>query len=162
VYRPLPKQLGYDPDDKSTDIETPAGIVNVACAAVLEFRHHDKSNQLGDQAQGPYSDWTHFRPVNMPTSIPVRLPTIHPIDPSHWQPLIYVDSAGNFVMQMFTAAQWCYVTPFALSSRDHSRSVAEKLPPAAYGSAQHRTQAEELVQLSAGPIDQQKMMVEYW
>jgi len=36
------KQLGYDPNDKSTDIETPTGIGNVACAAVLEFRHHDK------------------------------------------------------------------------------------------------------------------------
>jgi len=30
-----------------TDIEIAAGIGNVACAAVLEFRHHDKSNQLG-------------------------------------------------------------------------------------------------------------------
>lgn len=28
--------------------------------AVLEFRHHDKSNQLGDLAQGPYSDWTAY------------------------------------------------------------------------------------------------------
>lgn len=52
VYIPLMKQLGYDPNDRSTDIETPAGIGNVACAAVLESRHHDKSNQLGDLAQG--------------------------------------------------------------------------------------------------------------
>src|SRR5712692_9317220 len=43
VYKPLMKQLGYDPNDNSADIETPAGIGNVACAAVLEFRHHDKS-----------------------------------------------------------------------------------------------------------------------
>jgi hypothetical protein len=40
VYIPLMKELGYDPKDNSTDIETPAGIGNVACAAVLEFRHH--------------------------------------------------------------------------------------------------------------------------
>jgi hypothetical protein len=60
VYIPLMKQLGYDPSDNSTDIETPTGIGNVACAAVLEFRHHDKSNQLGDLAQGPYSDWTGY------------------------------------------------------------------------------------------------------
>jgi len=51
VYMPLMKQLGYDPNDNSTDIETPTGIGNVACAAVLEFRHHDKSNQLGDDGQ---------------------------------------------------------------------------------------------------------------
>ena len=30
VYIPLMKQLGYDPTDHSTDIETPAGIGNVA------------------------------------------------------------------------------------------------------------------------------------
>jgi hypothetical protein len=35
VYKPLMKELGYDPDDHSTDIETPTGIGNVACAAVL-------------------------------------------------------------------------------------------------------------------------------
>lgn len=66
VYIPLMKQLGYDPSDDSADIETPTGIGNVACAAVLEYRHHDKSNQLGDLAQGPYSDWTGYAPVNTP------------------------------------------------------------------------------------------------
>ena len=30
VYVPLMKKLGYDPKDKSTDIETPEGIGNVA------------------------------------------------------------------------------------------------------------------------------------
>ena len=67
VYKPLMRELGYDPNDSSTDIETPMGIGNVACAAVLEFRHHDKSNQLGDLAQGPYSDWSDYSPVNPPT-----------------------------------------------------------------------------------------------
>jgi hypothetical protein len=162
VYKPLMKQLGYDPNDNSTDIETPAGIGNVACAAVLEFRHHDKSNQLGDLAQGPYSDWTHFRPVNMPSPFPMRLPVIHPIDMNHWQPLIYVGSTGDFTTQMFTAAQWCYVTPFAMSSGDEFRGLAKSLPPAVYGSDEYRTQAEELIKLSAGLTDQQKMVAEYW
>ena len=35
VYIPLMKQLGYDPNDNSTDIETATGIGNVACAACL-------------------------------------------------------------------------------------------------------------------------------
>src|SRR5580700_11626587 len=83
VYIPLMKQLGYDPNDNSTDIETPAGIGNVACAAVLEFRHHDKSNQLGDLAQGPYSDWTGYVPANYPSPVPVRTA---PANPNHWQP----------------------------------------------------------------------------
>ena len=29
VYIPLMKQLGYDPNDNSTDIETPTGIGNI-------------------------------------------------------------------------------------------------------------------------------------
>lgn len=162
VYKPLMKQLGYDPNDHSTDIETPAGIGNVACAAVLEFRHYDKSNQLGDLSQGPYSDWTYFRPVNMPVSFPIRLPSIHPIDLNHWEPLVYVDPLGNFMPQMFTMAYWSHVTPFALLSADEFREIAKSFPPASYGSPGYRIQAEELVRLSAGLTDEQKMIAEYW
>src|SRR5580700_7348590 len=43
VYFPLMKQLGYDPNDNSTDIETPTGIGNVAWAAILDFRPPDTS-----------------------------------------------------------------------------------------------------------------------
>src|SRR5690348_2163004 len=125
VYKPLMKELGYDPNDNSTDIETPTGIGNVACGAVLEFRHHDKANQLGDLApnenpdfaHGPYADWTNFHPSNRPLPFPVKGPIPVPgsvLDPNHWQPLSYVDSRGNFAMQMFTTAHWCFVTPFAL------------------------------------------------
>jgi hypothetical protein len=162
VYVPLMKKLGYDPKNASTDIETPEGIGNVACAAVLEFRHHDKSNQLGDLAPGAYSDWTRFMPANMPGTIPMRLPAIHPIDVSRWQPLIYVDSSGSMVTQMFMGAQWCFVTPFAVASGDEFRGAVESSPPAVYGSAEYREQADELVAMSAGLTDQQKMIAEYW
>lgn len=43
VYAPVMRKLGYDPNDNSSDIETPAGIGNVTCGAVLEYRHHDGS-----------------------------------------------------------------------------------------------------------------------
>src|ERR1700686_481709 len=93
VYIPLMKQLGYDPSDDSTDIETPTGIGNVACAAVLEFRQNDKSNQLGDLAQGTYSDWTGYAPVNTPSAVPVRTNYAKPflagpnvVNPNRWQP----------------------------------------------------------------------------
>jgi hypothetical protein len=72
VYVLLMKQFGYDPSDDSTDIEPPTGIGNVACAAVLEFRQHDKSDQLGDLAQGAYSDWTGYPAVNTPSPVPAR------------------------------------------------------------------------------------------
>jgi hypothetical protein len=162
VFKPLMKQLGYDPNDNSTDIETPTGIGNVSCAAVLEFRHHDGANQLGDLAQGPYSDWTRYTPANMPSPVPLHLPVIHPIDPNHWQPLTYVNSTGDLVTQRFTGAQWCDVIPFALSKGDEFRLLGESLGPATYGSAEYQEQAEELIEISAGLTDRQKMIAEYW
>jgi hypothetical protein len=158
VYIPLMKQLGYDPNDHSTDIETPAGIGNVACAAVLEFRHHDKSNQLGDLAQGPYSDWTGYAAVNTAAPVPARAA---PTDANHWQPLAYVDSTGDFMTQRFAGAQWCFVTTFALFKGEEFREALGPAP-AKYGSAEYQEQAEELVALSAGLTDRQKMITEYW
>jgi hypothetical protein len=159
VYVPLMKQLGYDPNDNSTDIETPTGIGNVACAAVLEFRHHDKSNQLGDLAQGPYSDWTGYHAVNSPSSVPARAALS---DPNHWQPLSYVSSTGDFMTQRFVGAQWCDVTPFAMEMGDEYRWLTRLFGPATYGSHEYQQQAEELIAISAGLTDRQKMIAEYW
>lgn len=159
VFKPLMEQLGYDPNDRSTDIETPSGIGNVACDAVLEFRHHDKSNQLGDLAQGPYSDWTGYAPANRPTALPVRA---RMADPNRWQPLSFVNATGDLMTQRFMAAQWCYVTPFALSKGDEFRSLGQTLGPATYGSEEYRHQAEELLEISANLTDRQKMIAEYW
>lgn len=158
VYVPLMKQLGYDPNDRSTDIETPTGIGNVACAAVLEFRHHDKSNQLGDLAQGPYSDWSGYVAVNTPGTVPVRAAAA---DANHWQPLTYVDSSGNLVLQRFVGAQWCFVSPFALLKGEEFREALGP-GPAKYDSAEYQQQAEELIAISAGLTDRQKMISEYW
>src|SRR5215471_6538361 len=72
VFDPLMAQLGYDINDTSTDTRTPSGIGNVACAAVLAFRHSDGSNQLGTLANPgaptgvPYADYTGYVPVNKP------------------------------------------------------------------------------------------------
>jgi hypothetical protein len=97
---------------------------------VLEFRHHDKSNQLGDLAQGSYSDWSRYTPVNAPATVPAR---VVPADPDHWQPLIYTDSAGGLMLQRFSGAQWCFVTSFALTKDDDMRAAAEP-GPYKYGS----------------------------
>jgi hypothetical protein len=158
VYTPLMRELGYDPSDHSSDIETPTGIGNVACATVLEFRHHDKSNQLGDLAQGPYSDWSGYVPANDPGTVPARVPAR---DPDHWQPLTYTDSTGSLVLQKFAGAQWCFVTPFALAKGEKLRSAVEP-GPFKFGSPEYTQQAEELISISAALTDRQKMIAEYW
>lgn len=159
VYLPLMKKLGYDPDDDSTDIETPAGIGSVACAAVLEFRHHDKSNQLGDLAQGPYSDWTGYHPLNLPSPVPSRAA---PSAPNHWQPLTYVNSTGDLISQRFIGAQWGEVTPFSMTRGNEYRPLVQRFGPAACGSREYQEQADELVTISANLTDKQKAIAEYW
>lgn len=147
--RNLMISLGYDPDDDSTDTTTPAGIGNVAAAAVLEFRHGDGSNQLGDLNPGPYTDYTGYVPVNTPDEI---------IDPTHWQPLRVSDGMGGFIVQSFIAPFWGLVTPFALTSGPQFLPVA----PAPLSDAEYVEQANEVLSYSASLNDQQKEIAEYW
>ena len=63
--------LGLDPRNTTQVATTPAGIGNLAAAAVLSFRHQDGSNQLGTLGPTgqPYSDYTGYVPVNTPDAI---------------------------------------------------------------------------------------------
>lgn len=94
VYDPLMQSLGYDPDDLTTDATAPTGIGNVACAAVLAYRHNDGSNQLNG-----YADNTGYVASNAPSTVPVNPGNIS--DVNSWVPLQYVDGNGNFVTQKF-------------------------------------------------------------
>jgi hypothetical protein len=140
------QQLGYNPLDTTTDVTVPAGIGNVSCAALLEFRHGDGSNQLGDINGGaPYSDYTHYVPVNTPTEI---------IDPDHWQPLTF----SNGLTPGFLAPHWGLVAPFALPDG----SIMRPPPPAVSSEDRYRRQAEAILRISAGLTDRQKAISEYW
>jgi hypothetical protein len=141
--------LGYNPADRSTNRETPAGIGNVAAQAVLDFRHHDGSNQLGDLHPGAYSDYTGYQPVNTPNEIK---------DVNHWQPLLVPNKQGGFVTQQFSTPQWGLVVPFALKSSSQLRPA----PPARYPSKEFLQQAEQILNISAHLTDKQKVLAEYW
>jgi hypothetical protein len=162
VFDPLMAALGYDPTDQSTDVTTPSGIGNVACKAVLTFRHDDGSNQLGNlTASGvPYADYTHYQPVNPPSTVPVSSATV--ADVNRWQPLEYIDGSGKFVTQSFVGAQWTQVVPFSMTSANEFRSFIAMFGPARFGSAGFLQQAQELITLSANLTDRQKMIAEYW
>ena len=47
--------LGYDPSDQTTDVTTPSGIGNVACAAVLSFRHHKEVRRAAAENRPRYT-----------------------------------------------------------------------------------------------------------
>ena len=143
--------LGYDPANTSTDKRTAIGIGNVAAQAVIEFRHHDGSNQLGDLGSSgkPYSDYTGYTPVNTPDAI---------IDPAKWQPLRVSDGHGGFVEQQFITPHWGLVTPFSLKAADQFRPG----PPAKAGTPEYKTQADQVVQYTRFLDDRQKVIAEYW
>jgi hypothetical protein len=147
--------LGINPSDTSRDPKTPTGIGNLAAASVLEFRHHDGSNQLGDLHPGSYTDYTNYKAVNDPD---------HLNDVDRWQPLrtpvpdggLY----GRFLVQSFVTPQWAHVIPFSMKSGSEFRPS----PPASFAKSKERyvRQAKEILELSANLTDEQKMMVEYW
>jgi hypothetical protein len=163
VFDPLMAELGYDPTDTTTDLHSPAGVGNVACAAVLAFRHHDGANQLGDEPGGtpgaPYSDYTGYRPANDPMDLTVAFVPATVRDPNRWQPLRYHDAQGTIVTPSYIAPHWGRVAGFALPVGAALRSPAG---PARYGSAAYRAQALALLEISAHLTDQQKMIAEYW
>jgi hypothetical protein len=163
VFDPLMSKLGYDPKDTSTSRTTPSGIGNVACQAVLDFRHKDGSNQLADvpggQAGVPYSDYTGYKPVNDPMDLRGAFDPATLKDPAHWQPLTYTDATGKVVTPEFLTPHWGKVVPFALTSGDQFRSPAG---PAKSGTDQYKKQAQDLLDLSANLTEKQKVMVNYW
>ncbi len=142
----LMKSLGFDPSDTSIDTITPAGIGNTAANAVIEFRHMDGSNQLGDLNSGAYSDYTGYVPGN--TAAEVN-------NPNKWQPLI-VPSTGK--EQKFLTPHWGRIIPFALTSGNQILPPA----PATFPGRRYRDQAVELIMLSANLNDRTKSIAEYW
>jgi hypothetical protein len=162
VFDPLMIVLGYDPSDTSVDITTPSGIGNVACNAVLTFRHNDGSNQLGNLTLTgvPYADYTGYVPVNPASTVPINPSQV--VDINHWQPLTYIDASGHLVTPSFVGAQWYLVKAFALTSNDQFNSFVSMFGPAKNDSVTFRKQAEDLITLSANLTDRQKMIAEYW
>jgi hypothetical protein len=138
------RDLGYDPEDGSTDPATPAGVGNRAAQAVLAYRAHDGSNQTGG-----YADTSIYAPVNTPDRVN---------DPFRWQPLRHPGPDGGTVTQTFLTPHWGQVTPFALSSPD------QFLPP---GPSQRTLlqldeEVTDTLLHSASLTDVQKVRAEYW
>lgn len=141
-FNVLMTQLGYN----LTDTSTAAEVGNKVCQAVLDYRHKDGSNQLGDLHPGAYSDYTGYEPVNTPDQIN---------DPNRWQPL-RIGSAT----QQFITPHWGNVIPFALRHRDQFAPKEPNFWPK--DAAQYLRQAKQILDYSANLTDRQKVIAEYW
>src|SRR5437660_6354841 len=150
AFNDVMARLGYAPANGSTDVATPAGVGNVAAAAVIAFRHHDGANQLGDLHPVAYSDYTGYVPVNDPD---------HINDPNRWQPLRFSDGHGGTVTPGFIAPHWGRVVPFALTSGSQFRPPDV---PNLYPFGGYRVEAEQILHYSSRLTDTQKVIAEYW
>jgi hypothetical protein len=133
--------------------DSPPAIGARACQAVLDFRHGDGSNQLGDipgSSGAPYSDYTNYQPVNTPDEVR---------DPNRWQPLRVQNAAGQPVVQRFLLPQWSRLVPFGVERPSLFRAPGS---PARYGTSQYVKQADDIVAISAALSDESKSIAEYW
>jgi hypothetical protein len=156
-------QLTYDPNDASEDTATPQGIGNRVARAVLEYRHGDGANQLGDEPGGtpgvPYSDYTGFHPVNTWNTVN---------DPIRWQPLCVPNPSpppgaelcdGGAVQKALTP-QWENITPFPLTSPYPYDPPGP--PPAAPDGSYNPQETDLALADTSNLTDNRKMMAEYW
>lgn len=142
---------GLDPNDDTKDLTKPQGVGNVAAQAVIDYRHHDGANQLGDEIGSngkPYSDYTFYAPMNKPEKV-------H--DPDRWQPLPFADGKGGTFYPGFLTPHWYRVKPFALDRGDQFRPPA----PPKFDSEQLKKEVEEVVRFNATLSNEQKAIVEF-
>jgi hypothetical protein len=150
VFADSLRAMGYDPGDRSVDPLTPAGVGNLAAAAVLNARRYDGSNMFGDdpRAPSPYSDPTGYTPVN---------PVDRLVDIDRWQPKTFTREDGSTWAPGALAPHWGHVKPFALDSASQFRSA----PPPKMGDPVLEKEVREVVALQAALTNEQKALVEF-
>ena len=144
-------ELGFDPDNKSMDPNTPEGIGNLAALAVIGSRRNDGSNQYGDHPQSTgemYSDYTGYQPVN---------PVDEMKDPARWQPKYFSDGQGGKFAPGCLTPHWNNVKPVLIDSANQFRPG----PPPAIGSDQLASEVKEVVDMQANLTDEQRALVEF-
>lgn len=164
AYGPSPNDdvlLRWDQETLNAIRAGPAGprgrcarVGDRAHQAVLDYRHHDGSNQLGDlNAGAPYSDYTGFTPVNSWNQVN---------DIYQWQPLCVplpppgaTSCPSTSTIQRFSTPQWGRVTPFALTRPD-------QFGPPAMDRSWLPAEAQALVDLQVKMNDANKASASYW
>jgi hypothetical protein len=156
------KDLRYVID--GSDTSAAASVGSNAAQAVLDYRHRDGANQLGDEPGGTpgvaYSDYTGYRPVNTWDKIN---------NPDRWQPLCIPTPPPGATsctgrIQTYLTPFWAKVKSFALTSPGQFR------PPGPYTylgsdgkpSGKYVDEIDKMTQYSKQLDDTRKTMAEYW
>ncbi len=151
IFREFMMALGYDPDNQTTDPNTPEGIGNLAAQAVIEARKYDGANQYGEEEGSngkPYFDYTGYQSVNSPDEN---------VDLKRWQPKYFSDGKGGKYAPGCLTPYWQHVEPIGLESADQFRPG----PPPAIGSEQLAKEVQEVIEMQANLTDEQRALVEF-
>lgn len=147
------KRLGFDPSEQSTNPGTPQGIGILAAQAVIEYRHHDGANQLGDEpgCDGtPYSDYTYYKPVNSSEKI---------TDPDRWQPITFTESNGKKITPGFLTPHWYRVKPMMLEGPAQFRPGPP--PTTKTDNETLKNETDQVLAYNARLTQEQKAVVEF-
>ncbi len=144
VWREMMRDYGLDPDADG-DLNSPVGIGRAAGKAAIAGRLHDGMNQLGD-----YADTTGYQPVN--SAYELR-------DPSRWQPGMRRRGSGLYTVQHFVTPQQSIAEPFALFDPREFRVSAPEASNVEHWE-EYKSQADDVLAVSANLTDEQKMMAE--
>jgi hypothetical protein len=178
--------LGFSTSDASLSPATPTGIGNLVAKKLLEYRHQDGSNQLGNDPNGTtgvaYSDTTGYQPFNQPGVLN---------DISRWTPEHVPINNPQGPVQRYLTPHWGSVTPFGIADITTLRAPTPEPFLLVQGAAVNYqaktitlsngtvlsisknligtvinpkfvTQFEEIATISANLTDEQKLIAEFW
>ncbi len=132
---------GLSPSNSGLTDGSPSAVGNAAAAAVIAFRLSDGANQ----ANG-YADTTAYAPVNTATEVK---------DVNYWQPQTFC----NGKTPGYLLPHWGNVATFGIAN---GAALRPARGPAKMGDPKFMQQALDVVALSAGLTEKQKLIAEYW
>ncbi|MCC6231164.1 MAG: vanadium-dependent haloperoxidase [Verrucomicrobiales bacterium] len=141
--------LGYDPENRTLDPSTPAGVGNRVAFVVSAFALEDGALQLRNYRDLPASEGG-YTSVNQP--LPVGFVGLMPADVNRWQPLaITAAQTQNGIsvdeVQVFVGSQWKGVRPFALGRADADQLWIDPGPPPLLGGSSDAAFRENVVEV---------------
>jgi len=148
--------LGLNPENKTLDMRSPIGVGNYVANTVIQERHRDGINQLGDEGgvqynRMNYSDYTKFEPINTHFQI-------H--DPDAWQPLIITDKMGRPVVQSYYPPQYEYLKTIAINAS--TACIPDQIDRYDKSKKLYKKKVSEVLDAQENLSEYQKMVSEFF